>query len=540
VAPKDSSTRDSSRLSWLKGQNRYLLIYVVAAAALGLAGVALYAIDSDRPWVQAWIPAIAGALIVGALAVLVLEIAVKTAVADEQQRQLKPLREAADRELADLHEKVDRFLEKWQYVIGELRGDYPEVVREEDGGAAFPEPLVSRLPTDTHDLLWSGWGQPYHDKVLAQPEWGKAEKIASQIKRQSDRIVEWYSRALDPPIPAALGQIQEYLLATVENMPRTGRTDWFHDEGVHREFLRAYREVWPKDAPTLEAAREEAQGTWLAISGTFSDGTIEWLEERRSYMDPLLVGLYDALNPSGPREDYYLELVTSARAVLDLGCGTGRLLKHAARRRSDPGPFFDIQRVLIGVDRASAILPDTKPIDHDISWEDSTIVWQWDDMRTVDLARRFDLITMTGRTFQELLTDGDIRMVLTNVLRHLDPGGRFAFDVHRRGDEPLESLLPGPSAIRVTTSSGECVDVLYAPERTIEPDLLEFTMTYTFAGSPTPVVSRNTLRFIDPNHLRALLEDVGLRIDGWFGGWDRVPFPPSSGAEDVVVATRVH
>jgi hypothetical protein len=30
-----------------------------------------------------------------------------------------------------------------------------------------------------------------------------------------------------------------------------------------------------------------------------------------------------------------------------------------------------------------------------------------------------------------------------------------------------------------------------------------------------------------------LPEDVGLRIDGWFGDWDRTVFAPS-GAEDIV------
>jgi hypothetical protein len=32
---------------------------------------------------------------------------------------------------------------------------------------------------------------------------------------------------------------------------------------------------------------------------------------------------------------------------------------------------------------------------------------------------------------------------------------------------------------------------------------------------------------------------VGLRIDGWFGDWDRTDFAPS-GAEDIVVTTYIH
>ncbi len=510
-----------------------MLVYVVAAAGLGVAGIALYAVESDRPWAQAWIPSVAGALIVGALTVLVLNIVVNTAVDEARRRQLQPLREAADREIRQLREKIDHFLEAWQQVIGELRGDYPDVVREEEGAPSFPELLVSRLPLDTHSLLWSGWGQPNHDRVLAEPEWGKAVEIAGQVKRQSDRIVEWYSEVLGPSIQAAFGQIQEYIFAVVENIPRTGRTDWFHDEGPHREFLVAYRTVWPDDDQTLEAARHETRGMWLAIWQGLREGTSELQaqERDRSYVDPALVGLYDAVYPPGRREDCYLELIASARAVLDLGCGTGRLLRRAATVR-DPRVFRGAPPVLIGLDRESSMLAEAKPAGDEMSWEESLIVWQLGDMRTIDVGRRFDLVTMTGRTFQELLTDGDVRMALSNVLRHLDHGGRFAFDVHPGGDKS--------SAIQVTTATGESVDVVHSPERTIDRNLVEFTTTYTFAGSSTPAVSRNVLRSIDSDHLRVLLEDVGFRIDGWFGNWDHIPFTPSSVAEDLVVATRVY
>lgn len=528
---------DSAGASWLAwgNGNRYRLIVVVTACGLGLAGVAFYAVEPNPPWVQAWIPSIAGALIVGALTVLVLDIVVDNAVEKAQQKQLEPLRGAAGREENDIHAKVDRFLDLWQFMIGDLRGDYREVVGEEEGTGSFPEQLVERLPFDTVRLLLSGWGQPYYDTVLNRPEWQEAVEIASQVKRQSDRIVEWYSKVLDPVVIANFGRIQEYLLAAVENMPRTGRSQWFLDEVTHQEFLRAYRDVWPKDDPALKAARQQTRGIRLAIDQGIDEGTTELYaqEPGRSYVDPVLVGLYDAVNPPGPCADCYLELMMSARAMLDLGCGTGRLLKRAAKLNA-----YD-SRVFVGVDRESSMLAAAKPADDAVSWEESGISWQLDDMRTVDAGRRFDLITMTGHTFHELLTDADIRMALSNVIRHLDPGGRFAFDLYRRGDEPLACAAPSPSPIRVATSSGEPVDVVNAAERAIEPDLVEFTTTYTFAESSTPIVSRSTLRFIDPGHLRALLEDVGLRIDGWFGDWDRTDFAPS-GAEDIVVTTYIH
>jgi SAM-dependent methyltransferase len=236
----------------------------------------------------------------------------------------------------------------------------------------------------------------------------------------------------------------------------------------------------------------------------------------------MLAGLYEVLNPWGPCDDYYHELMMSARSVLDLGCGTGQLLRRAAAD-GHPG-------VLVGVDLAAAMLAEA-------ARSGGPVAWLRDDARTVDVGRRFELVIMTGHAFQVFLTDDDVRMVLTNVWRHLAPGGRFAFETRNPAVRAWERWIPELSSVRVEAPSGEIVEAAHALQRTIEPDLVEFTSTLQFAGSSAPVVSRSTLRFIDPDHLRALLEGIGFRIDGWFGDWDRSPVTPSS-AEVIVLATR--
>lgn len=241
----------------------------------------------------------------------------------------------------------------------------------------------------------------------------------------------------------------------------------------------------------------------------------------RPYDEPVLAGLYDVLNPWGRGDDYYLDLVMSSQSVLDLGCGTGQLLRRAAAE-GHPGVF-------VGVDPAAAMLTEA-------ARDAGPVTWLQADARTVDVGRLFELVTMTGHAVQEFLTDDDVRMLLSNVRRHLEPGGRFAFETRNPAARAWERWVPEHSRVQVEAPSGESVEVEHQLQRTIEPDLVEFTSTCAFAGESAPLTSRSTLRFIDPDHLRTLLEEAGFRIDGWYGDWDRTPVTLSS-PEVIVVAT---
>jgi ubiquinone/menaquinone biosynthesis C-methylase UbiE len=164
------------------------------------------------------------------------------------------------------------------------------------------------------------------------------------------------------------------------------------------------------------------------------------------------------------------------------------------------------------------------------------VAWLQGDAQTVDVGQLFELVTMTGHAFQEFLTDDDVRKMLANVRRHLEPEGRFAFETRNPAAKAWERWIPEYSRRRVETPSGDTVEVVHQLERTIEPDLVQFTSTCRFAGGSAPVISRSTLRFIDPDHLRTMLEDVGFRIEGWFGDWDRSPVTRSSPEIIVIVA----
>jgi SAM-dependent methyltransferase len=130
------------------------------------------------------------------------------------------------------------------------------------------------------------------------------------------------------------------------------------------------------------------------------------------YADPRLAILYDQLNPWGPGDDFYLGLVMPARSVLDVGCGTGHVLRRA-RQAGHPGR-------LVGLDPAAAMLDQARAR--------ADVDWRLGDLRTVPFRGEFDLVIMTGHVFQVFLSDDDILAALTAVRAALAGGGRLAFE----------------------------------------------------------------------------------------------------------------
>ena len=57
-----------------------------------------------------------------------------------------------------------------------------------------------------------------------------------------------------------------------------------------------------------------------------------------SYADVEDARLYDAQNPWGPADEFYLSLVRAAGDVLDVGCGTGLHARFLAERLAAVAP----------------------------------------------------------------------------------------------------------------------------------------------------------------------------------------------------------
>lgn len=229
-----------------------------------------------------------------------------------------------------------------------------------------------------------------------------------------------------------------------------------------------------------------------------------------TYNDRDAALLYDVLNPWDASEAFYLDLVMGSGAVLDVGCGTGKILKRA---RSEGNSAR-----LVGLD------PDVSMLE--IAREASDIAWHEGKASEIPWDGEFDLAIMSGNAFQCLITDEEIARSLAAIHRALVPGGTFAFDTRN----PLaKAWLEWDKRAPMNV-----VDVA-GRELAISYDVLDVTDGVVTLTENTSTrdgtlirVDRGQLRFVEQGAIGCFLAQAGFEVATQFGDWHRSPSTPLS------------
>ena len=242
----------------------------------------------------------------------------------------------------------------------------------------------------------------------------------------------------------------------------------------------------------------------------------------RQFAERHIAALYDPLCGRERRADFrfYLPLVMSAKAVLDVGCGTGALLKWA-RESGHTGR-------LVGLDPARGML--------DVARTRSDVEWILGDPTTVAWDREFDVAVMTGHAFQQLVDDEEIRASLAAIHASLARGGVFAFETRNPLAREWERWTP-ERRVEFVAADGAAASFHAQVEAPVAGDVVRFTVTYASARWDRPESSRSTLRFLGTDALSAFLTDAGFVIQEQFGDWDRSPVEEAS-PEIITIARR--
>ncbi|MBS2037709.1 class I SAM-dependent methyltransferase [bacterium] len=221
--------------------------------------------------------------------------------------------------------------------------------------------------------------------------------------------------------------------------------------------------------------------------------------------------MYDRLHQGFCEDlDFYAE--ESRRAggtVLELACGTGRLTIPIARAGVE----------IVGLDRSPGMLNRAREKAPDLTWISG-------DARVFDLGRRFALILMPFNSMQHLHDYQDVLKLLARVRAHLQPGGRFIFDLFN----PNVALLArDPGEIRQAFDGSE-FEVL---ESSFYDDASQCVhTTWRFPSA----VEQLVLRCYFPQEMSGLLDRAGFEVLMKYGDFDRTPF--ASGAPKQIFVCR--
>ena len=174
---------------------------------------------------------------------------------------------------------------------------------------------------------------------------------------------------------------------------------------------------------------------------------------------PLISEVYDAIPSHRTRPDvsFYTSLAReSAGCVLELGSGTGRVLIEIAK----------VGKSVVGLEASEHMLGRCrKNLEGVFPKASDKVDLIQGQMQEFSLKGRFELVICPFNSFLHLLSVEEQMSCLNSVHQHLEPGGRFAFDVFdpdisrmassrfTEESQPQRFELPTGSSIELTFSN---------------------------------------------------------------------------------------
>ena len=249
--------------------------------------------------------------------------------------------------------------------------------------------------------------------------------------------------------------------------------------------------------------------------------------------------LYDHVEPYRDRPDiaFFVEAASKAGSpVLEVGCGTGRVLIPTARAGVD----------IVGLDVSPRMLAVCRQrLRDEPEAVQSKVRLVQADMRKFDLGRAFTLVTIPFRPFQHLLTVQDQLSCLENIRRHLVDGGTLILDVF---NPSLEFLVNRPVGEEIAEEpefnmpDGRRVirrHRIVAHDRFTQVD--DFELIYCVKhpdGREECLIHAFRMRYLFRFEAEHLLARAGFAVEHLYAGYDKSEYGSSYPGELVFVARK--
>jgi SAM-dependent methyltransferase len=252
-----------------------------------------------------------------------------------------------------------------------------------------------------------------------------------------------------------------------------------------------------------------------------------------------IADLYDHVVPYRNRADvdfFVSEARASGGPVLEIGCGTGRVLIPTARAGVD----------IVGLDDSEAMLHVCRArLASEPDAVQERVRLRRGDMREFSVGGAFALVTLPFRPFQHLLTVEDQIACLNTIHRHLTDDGRIILDLFN----PSLSALVAPNLgeefgdePEFTTPDGRRV---VRKHRTLRRDAATQVNHYELIyyvthpdGREERTVHSFALRYSFRFEVEHLLERCGFRVEHVYEDYDRTEFGTRSQSELILVGVK--
>jgi ubiquinone/menaquinone biosynthesis C-methylase UbiE len=223
--------------------------------------------------------------------------------------------------------------------------------------------------------------------------------------------------------------------------------------------------------------------------------------------------------------------IRSGSPILELGCGTGRLLV----------PLAEAGFQVTGVDASTAMLAlaGEKVLKAGLN-EAVTLVRQ--DMRELDLENRYNMAFAAINSFLHMMTAEDQVVALARAYQHLKQDGLLVLDLFNPHPDRLLDLRG--QVILDKVMSDPCSDERWMKFRTQTVDLAAQTIhTSLFVdridcqGGVQRTLFSYSLRYIFRGELELLLQRAGFQLEAIYGSYELEEFTDDS--DKMIAVARV-
>jgi ubiquinone/menaquinone biosynthesis C-methylase UbiE len=226
----------------------------------------------------------------------------------------------------------------------------------------------------------------------------------------------------------------------------------------------------------------------------------------------------------------------SGGPVLELGCGTGRVLIPTARAGIE----------ILGLDLSTSMLEQCrKKLALEAPEVRDRVKLVQGDMRDFNIKKSFKLVTIPFRPFQHLATVSDQMMCLSNVHCHLETGGRLVFDLFN----PLLESLVDETAFDETVDGpqfrmddGRTVQRFHrVTSRDLFTQALEVDLIYQVIhsdGRVERITHPITMRYSFRYEVEHLLARCGFEVESVYSDYEKRPFGAKYPGDLIFVAKK--